>query len=151
MRQIKFRGKSPCFNTWLFGDLVRAGDTTCICEKGSMEMDGHHIRQFADRPQFVNENTIGQYTGLKDKNGKEVYEGDIVVKKDLTLNLTYTGVVIYNERIGAFRLHVERNGYTQRQGFEASDSYDDGKCVVICKYEYEVIGNIYDNENLLVK
>ena len=37
-----------------------------------------------------------------------------------------------------------------RMGFEASDVYDDGKCTVPVKYDYEVIGNIYDNPELLV-
>ena len=98
----------------------------------------------------VDPDTVGQFTGMTDKNGVEIFEGDVVRKRDLTFGLKFEGVVVYNSEIGCFRIHSENNGVTMRMGFEASDVYDDGKCTVPVKYDYEVIGNIHNNLELLV-
>lgn len=139
MRTIKFRGKSPCFNTWLYGDLVRANNTVCICEKGSMEMDGHHIRQFADRPQYVDERTVGQFTGLYDCNGSEIYEGDILELK----------IMLYGKQEGKSRI---RRAIWKNSGFYLVDKWNDCVCeapTTTHDLVYTIIGNIYDNPELL--
>lgn len=68
MREIKFRAKDMS-GEWVYGDLIHKrtapGEAMIRCKQG-IESD-------------VDIETIGQYTGLKDKNGKEVYEGDIVL------------------------------------------------------------------------
>ena len=147
MREIKFRGKSPCFNTWLYGDLVRAEGIPCICEKGSMEMDGHHIRQFADRPQYVREDTIGQFTGIKDNKGNEIYEGDIIrFKYEDYSEYSYNGyhhpvevISVVTFEWGSYKI----DGYPCRLG--ACCDWAEDEC------EFEVIGNIYDKPELLKK
>ena len=121
---------------WVYGDLVhnKRVDLTDRVMVGGYE---------------VVPESVGLWTGLNDKNGKEIYEGDIVCKRDLTFNLQHKGVVVYNSAIGCFRIHSESKGTTMRMGFGASDVYNDGQCTVPVKYEYEVIGNIYGNKDLL--
>lgn len=142
MRTIKFRGKDIESGQWAIGDLHT------LCDKPHIHTE-HTSFPFAGKRSFVNPDTIGQFTGMTDKNGVKIFEGDIVCKRDLTFNLQHKGVVVYNSAIGCFRIHSESKGTTMRMGFEASDVYNDGQCTVPVKYDYEVIGNIYDNPDLL--
>ncbi|WP_243280152.1 YopX family protein, partial [Clostridium tertium] len=87
---------------------------------------------------------IMQYTGLKDKNGKEIYEGDIVKYKVKGSDKTYTTVMKFNEDHGAFLF-----------GIYEGVKMPCGKKTRMNKYtrksvgSVEVIGNIYENPGLL--
>ena len=138
-REIKFRGKMIPENEWIFGTILKIpAPPVCF---GKSETDKYYI-QFPD-PRYipdwnmpykmvqgeVNPDTIGQYTRLHDKNGKEIYEGDIVriFKGDIC-------VVEYNY-----------NGF----GLKAIDESKNYGYVDFIDYRIEVIGNIYDNPELL--
>lgn len=137
MREILFRGKREDNGQWVIGfpSKTRGLDNKLhICidyeEKGLM------------CSSIVVPTTIGQYTGLTDKNGKKIFEGDIVKYKNtdgIKVNgvaLTIIGKVNYNEKNASFAI--------------------DGKDKIGAKhYDYfpikniEVIGNIQDNPELL--
>ena len=79
--------------------------------------------------------TVGQCTGLKDKNGKMIYEGDIV-KGLFNFGLEIMSVCTFKD--SAFGLTAKQCGAYHFSAFTS-----------ICNVQYEVIGNIHDNPNLL--
>ncbi|MCR4602467.1 MAG: YopX family protein [Prevotella sp.] len=136
MRTIKFRGKDIKTNEWVYGDL----HTLC---------DNVHIHTektrypYAGKRSFVVPETIGQFTGVYDKNGKEVYEGDIVDAWSAGHHST-CNVIKY----------VAPKFFISLINKETGEAYDFwhlspnafGKDELL-----EVIGNIHDNPDLLHK
>ena len=81
---------------------------------------------------------VMQYTGLKDKNGKEIYEGDVVESFTIPNGYICRGVVIFEN--GSFLMDVKNAPFAE-SGFKAD--FDERIC------EYTVLGNIYENPELL--
>lgn len=134
MREIKFKGKRIDNDEWIYGDLVLSYGRAWIknrADKTTNPLCMNTGKKTADFNMVeTNSETIGQYTGLKDKNGKEIYEGDILDRKGKKC------IVVFHE--SEFSLKVDDNQYIQH-----------GLLVDIWKDYIEVIGNIHDNPELI--
>lgn len=157
MREIKFRGKRLKSDTWIYGSLFNSiwrksadGSRVCYIFPDNMLDDdnggGDCWEDFAKvAEQYeVDPATVGQYTGLKDKNGKEIYEGDIIecIGSD---NKPIRHLVRYNDEKGGYsQLLFMGNGL-------ACEPYDGGLISqnYICEMGKYIIGNIHDNPELL--
>ena len=130
MREIKFRGKRLDNGEWIEGDLLRMLDHWFIFPNPAPE----GIDKYAVDPA-----TIGQYTGLKDKNGKEIYEGD-VIRSPLSEDKTRPHRIFYHTGNAAFMgALVDRKELCYLR-LDQDWIYKFGK---------EVIGNIHDNSEFL--
>ena len=134
MREIKFGGKQIDNGEWVYGDFVHHDGITDIhFQTGDGE--AHSIS--------VDPETVGQYTGLSDKNGKEIYEGDIVkthYANTNNLNMIEE-VVFWNGRFMAKSLGSRTNLWDgiKRVSFDKT----------VYMNSIEVIGNIHDNPELM--
>lgn len=116
-REIKFRARNN--KCWIYCDAIING-WAILNENGGMAK--------------INPETLGQYTGLHDKNGKEIYEGDIVVDKEDEV----MGEITWNEEEASFYFSI-----LYENGTYEEEKLNDWASVL------EVIGNIYDNPELL--
>ena len=122
MRKIKFRGRSVNSRMWFYGYLQEYVkqyiSRLCVCSV--------NVKTLSEALMFeVSSNTVGQFTGMLDKNGKEIYEGDIIYDSTLPKR----GAVSW----------IEGAGFN----YEARVSDANGNIIG------EVIGNIHENPELL--
>lgn len=117
-------------------------------EKGEMDMHAHNRAYFgsrAENPQAFDDIFLMQYTGLKDKNGKEIYEGDVletisVSIRDITDPYPHRRIVAWHEGDGRLDFHwIDGQPQTSGQTF----------CKNNLTKNWEIIGNIYENKELL--
>lgn len=93
----------------------------------------------------INYYVLMQSTGLKDKNGKEIFEGDLITETGVFNSTVKYGSWIYEEDFGAKAKSV---------GFYLDKSYEDHTWYENFNYDYiskncEVVGNIYENKNMI--
>lgn len=144
MREILFRGKRVDNGEWVCGYLLEA--VNCNTDKKStfiMEQDATYYGygEFACSFEVIPE-TVGQFTGLTDKNGKKIFEGDIIKVTDNYGDTYFTDVTAYGSTLC---VDVEGVDYD----FTAIDFAVDSWAAQ--GGDYEVIGNIYDNEEAEAK
>ena len=144
MREILFRGKG-FDGEWYEGSLLitthEKPSETLVCYRIEDTTYGYDSDYTFDNTYMsgceaaVIPDTIGQYTGRTDKNGKQIFEGDIVTGLFL-FGMPVNAVVTFQD--GAFGLEWYRGNAKTFNAFTS-----------ICNVEYEVIGNIHDNPELL--
>jgi len=138
MREIKFRAK--CNGEWKYGLLIKTNEGDLF---GVPSENNPYVVNFVptDRPYCiqadtkfdeeydvfpVDEDTVGQFTGLIDRNGKEIYEGDIIKCENVVYEIAFDkGAFCWKDTIGSY--------------YVFADNY----------YPIEVIGNIHDNPELM--
>ena len=125
MREIKFRAISY-FGDWVYG----------LISKGSFSFDQDKqlwlMQEWGVGMTPIEFETIGQYTGLKDKNSKEIYEGDVLSWVQFNMNMTCMW-------------DVNRTRIT----LKSPNGVDDIGLTIFNQNEFEVIGNIHENPELL--
>ena len=121
-REILFRGKSKKTGEWFFGNLFdkdNSGRThVCTTAQGCLDID----------PE-----TVGQFTGLIDKNDKRIYDGDIVINKNLHSKKWVVKYRTDSEYVGFVLVEVGKSGISYFTSWA----------------EVEIMGNIHDNPELL--
>lgn len=137
-REILFRGKRVDNGEWVYGFYNRCEARLTYTEEHyknnprswiqTLENDG-----FAGQLVHVDTNTVGQYTGLTDKNGNKIFEGDIVLKR------TYNGKKPFPVTFDSGMFHCGYGGgsSTATHGYTLDDR------------QIEIIGNIFDNPELM--
>lgn len=137
MRKILFRGKRIDNNEWTYGDLIQDG-------RG-------YVGMWAQTPSAVNyeveSKTIGEYTGCTDKNGKRVFEGDILRVELCGETGSRICPVYFGEYIDADSVFDDYRCI----GFyvKTSDGCGNIGFLLTGEFKFEIVGNVYDNPELL--
>ena len=126
MREILFRGKDIDNGIFVTGYLI-GNDTG----KKYITLVGSHCKE-------VIPETVGQYTGLKDKNGKRIFEGDIIK------HYNHNPIREYSEDVGKVFYYSKSCRFLRTSKLFPNDCLEIEGCC-----EYEVIGNIHDTPELL--
>ena len=130
MREILFRGKQVGNDQWVEGDLrhLETGGVGIVTEQNLFAV-------------VVHPETVGQYTGLKDKNGQRIFEGDILREQRFHFGDIFY-IIEWGESSFGARLH--RNGKTS----DIVTAIDDSE-YGFSTDNLEIIGNIHDNPELI--
>lgn len=137
MREILFRGKTYS-GKWIYGDLVQNTEDKEVLIISAVGTDKY-------RYKIVIPETVGQFTGLTDKNGKKIFEGDILRPFDDEIV-----VVSWIDCYSTLGLRTYTTVTVKKRGKEISENFNG--LASLWDYDLaknEIIGNIHDNKELL--
>lgn len=133
MREILFRGKDSITKRWVYGALVQQQDDPLREKAFIISYSNYQFGDFSEAVMHeVAPETVGQYTGFVDKNSKKIFEGDIV---SIYNSKTFLFAVEWNNQ---YVLKCTTNGVS-----------DNILNVIESSEDVEVVGNIYDNPELI--
>lgn len=156
MREYLFRGKRLDNGEWAYGNFVTDATEQVQRENNVEDLilaDGFIRRYEPEQRKIVmhevDRSTVGQYTGLHDKNGWKIFEGDIV---DVAYNIEYVGVA--KHRMGLFKVIFYKGCFMKKAIPNPQMSfYENSERAAMYHFipsdETEIVGNIYDNPELL--
>ena len=138
MREILFRGKWKSSGEWVYGNLFnpdKADTPTQIC-----------IGTYTEKTCYeIDPETVGQYTGLTDRNGKKIFEGDIV--SGTVYSSEWIGVIVWIDEIASFGARyfhrIDPTAWQNSSILTAVSRHRQDE------FAAQVIGNIYDNPELM--
>lgn len=137
MREIKFRAQDIASNEWLYGDIRHHKDDVCIFEQGGT------------KGKQVKSDTVGQFTGFTDKDGREIYEGDILRGDYYPYHDggvdNYLGVVFFDCHDCDWEVMKLVTAKSERRGISNVTTS------AFCNTDFlqmEVIGNVWDSKGM---
>ena len=138
MRKILFRGKTEQFGNWIEGSLVIGRDL----ESGQLECLIAPLSAYYTEVKKVMPETVGQYTGLTDKNGTKIFEGDVVKETDIK----HKSETKIKGKIYEIKMY---KGAWIVKNHKGKLDYEKWDFLNTFAPKVEVIGNIHDNPELL--
>lgn len=150
MRTIKFKAKNRVCE-WVKGDLLQHLDGTVYIgdNEGPWTDDGFHNSDYK-HVEIVDPDTVCQFTGLLDKNGKEIYDGDVLRSDKYPFSCiedkeidNYYEIIGWSDEAASFCMVSAKNPKSSVRG--VSDGIADGISQEKMK-DFEVIGNVHDEE-----
>ena len=147
MREVLFRGKRTDCEAWVEGDLLHYESGEMAICKGFSKY-GYEATEIIGRYKVLPE-TVGQYTGLTDKNGVRIFEGDIL---DVSSDVAYGGVAVH--RLGYFVVEFHNGCFMKSALDDPQLSFFDnakrkGLYHFISTDIHKIVGNIHDNPEIL--